>query len=59
MESDAADPRAVDEAPDEPTLPRHLAALVGALQGPTDLGIHHDRYLTYPHEDESEGAITA
>jgi hypothetical protein len=40
-------------------LPRHLAALVGALQGPPDLGAHHDRYLTYPHREESGGAATA
>jgi hypothetical protein len=44
---------------DEPRLPMHLAALVGALQGPPDLGAHHDRYLTYPHHEESDGAASA
>ncbi|MDQ2812507.1 MAG: hypothetical protein M3Z75_11720 [Actinomycetota bacterium] len=27
-------------------LPRHLAALVGALSGPADLGRNHDKYLS-------------
>ncbi|GAB3883156.1 hypothetical protein [Microbispora bryophytorum] len=49
----------IEEPLDEPALPRHLAALVGALQGPADLGVHHDRYLTYPHQEEPDGAITA
>ncbi|MET8156502.1 hypothetical protein ABZT47_09005 [Sphaerisporangium sp. NPDC005289] len=48
-----------EDALDEPQLPRHLAALVGALQGPADLGVHHDWYLTYPHREESDGAIIA
>ncbi|MFC4533601.1 hypothetical protein [Sphaerisporangium dianthi] len=48
-----------EDALDEPQLPRHLAALVGALQGPADLGVHHDRYLTYPHHEQSDGAIIA
>ncbi|GIH69102.1 hypothetical protein [Sphaerimonospora thailandensis] len=48
-----------EEPIDEPRLPRHLAALVGALQGPADLGVHHDRYLTYPHHEESDEAIIA
>jgi hypothetical protein len=47
------------DAPDEMGLPPHLAALVGALQGPPDLGVHHDRYLTYPHREETDGAATA
>lgn len=44
---------------DEPQLPRHLALLVGALQGPSDLAVHHDAYLTYPHEENSGEAATA
>jgi hypothetical protein len=32
---------------------------VDALQGPTDLGTHHDHYLTYPHHEESGGVATA
>jgi len=33
-------------------LPRHLAALVGALSGPSDLGRNHDKYLSEitPHD---------
>ena len=47
-------------ADEEPRLPRHLAALVGALQGPVDLGVNHDAYLTYPaHRDGSDGAASA
>ncbi|MFG1825399.1 hypothetical protein ACGFIJ_23175 [Microbispora bryophytorum] len=44
-----------EEPLDAPALPRRLAA----LQGLADLGVHHDRYLTYPHHEESDGAITA
>ncbi|WP_379523072.1 hypothetical protein [Nonomuraea insulae] len=44
---------------DEPQLPRHLAVLVGALQGPSDLAVHHDAYLTYPHHKDSGEAATA
>ncbi len=40
-------------------LPRHLAALVGALNGPPDLGRNHDKYLTYPDRDEASGAASA
>ena len=40
-------------------LPRHLAALVGALKGPADLGRNHDKYLTYPDRDEVGGAASA
>jgi hypothetical protein len=47
------------ETSDEMRLPRHLAALVGALQGPADLGAHHDHRLTYPHHEESGGVATA
>lgn len=40
-------------------LPRHLAALVGALNGPPDLGRNHDKYLTYPDRDDASGAASA
>jgi hypothetical protein len=42
-----------------PGLPPHLAALVGALKGPPDLGRNHDRYLAYPDRDEAGGAASA
>ncbi|MEU8278112.1 hypothetical protein ACFYOK_30375 [Microbispora bryophytorum] len=35
----------IEEPLDKPALPKHLAGLVGALQGPADLGVHHDRRL--------------
>jgi hypothetical protein len=47
--------RAGDEIPE---LPRHLAALVGALKGPSDLGRNHDKYLAYPDRDEDSGAAS-
>lgn len=40
-------------------LPRHLAALVGALNGPSDLGRNHDKYLSYPDREEDRGAASA
>jgi len=40
-------------------LPRHLAALVGALNGPSDLGRNHDKYLSYPDREEDSGAASA
>jgi hypothetical protein len=43
-----------------PPLPRHLAALIGALQGPADLAANHDAYLTYAvGPDRTEGAASA
>ncbi len=45
---------------ESPSLPRHLAALVGSLVGPEDLGVNHDAYLTYPApEDGSPGVASA
>lgn len=38
-----------------PSLPRHLAALVGALQGPADLGANHDAYLAYASGEDGAG----
>ncbi len=42
-----------------PALPEHLAALVGVLQGPVDLGRNHDKYLTYTDRDDADGAASA
>jgi hypothetical protein len=48
------------EPSEGPRLPKHLAALVGALHGPEDLGVNHDAYLTYPSDGaESGGAASA
>jgi hypothetical protein len=33
-------------------LPPHLAALIGALNGPPDLARQHDKYLAYPDREE-------
>jgi hypothetical protein len=40
-------------------LPPHLAALVGALNGPPDLARQHDKYLAYPDREEHGGAASA
>ena len=55
------DVRAADASRNEEQLgrPRHLAALVGALTGPADLGRNHDKYLAYPDRDEGSGAASA
>jgi hypothetical protein len=56
------DERAEDanrERDEIPGLPRHLAALVGGLKGPPDLGRNHDKYLAYPDRDEASGAASA
>ncbi len=58
----ANDARADDAGRDRdevPELPRHLAALVGSLKGPSDLGRNHDKYLAYPDRDEASGAASA
>jgi hypothetical protein len=56
----ADDVRAADASRDEqPGLPQHLAALVGALKGPADLGRNHDKYLAYPDRDADSGAASA
>lgn len=57
----ADDTRATDASGDEGQsgLPRHLAALVGALKGPADLGRNHDKYLAYPDRDAGSGAASA
>ena len=48
-----------DSPEEEPRLPRHLSALVGALSGPPDLGRNHDKYLAYPDREETGGAASA
>jgi hypothetical protein len=58
----ADDARADDAGRDGdeiPELPRHLAALVGALKEPSDLGRNHDKYLAFPDRDEASGAASA
>jgi hypothetical protein len=57
----ADDVRAADASRDgeESGLPPHLAALVGALKGPADLGRNHDKYLAYPDRDADSGAASA
>jgi len=48
-----------DEREDAPALPEHLAALVGSLHGPADLGRNHDKYLSYPDREDAGGAASA
>jgi hypothetical protein len=48
-----------DDADESRRLLRHLAALVGALQGPADLGANHDAYLTYSDTDGSSGGAAS
>jgi hypothetical protein len=50
---------AEDGREDASRLPPHLSVLIGSLKGPPDLGRNHDKYLTYPHRDESGGAESA
>jgi hypothetical protein len=47
-----------DESP-TPPLPENLAALIGAIQGPADLGRNHDKYLAYPDREQAGGAASA
>jgi hypothetical protein len=58
-----ADDGRVDDASGDrdeiPGLPPHLAALVGALKGPPDLGRNHDKYLVFSDRDEASGAASA
>lgn len=39
-----------------PPLPENLAALVGSIQGPADLGRNHDKYLD---REQAGGAASA
>ena len=59
MANDARANDACEDRNEVPELPRHLAALVGALKGPPDLGRNHDKYLAYPDRDEASGAASA
>jgi hypothetical protein len=47
------------EKDDAAELPRHLAALVGSLRGPADMGLNHDKYLTYTDREKTGGAASA
>jgi hypothetical protein len=60
MSSDSTPPPAekAEQAESAP-LPKHLAALLGALRGPADLGRNHDKYLSYADREESSGAASA
>ena len=58
--AEQSSPEDAGESPDEqPRLPRHLSALVGALSGPPDLGRNHDKYLACPDREETGGAASA
>jgi hypothetical protein len=60
MTEDAVERGDEPEGPtDGPALPPHLAALIGALDGPADLARHHDKYLAYPDREEHGGAASA
>jgi hypothetical protein len=59
MTEQSSPAEAGDVADEKPRLPRHLAALVGALSGPPDLGRNHDKYLAYPDREETGGAASA
>jgi hypothetical protein len=55
-ENSAGDSREDDESP---APPENLAALIGAIQGPADLGRNHDKYLAYPDREQTGGAASA
>jgi hypothetical protein len=59
MASDGRVDDAGQEQDEASGLPRHLAALIGALNGPSDLGRNHDKYLSYPDREEASGAASA
>jgi hypothetical protein len=40
-------------------LPRHLASLVGSLNGPADLGRNHDHYLAFGADGDSPGGTAS
>jgi hypothetical protein len=48
-----------DDESQAPPLPENLAALVGSIQGPADLGRNHDKYLAYPDREQAGGAASA
>jgi hypothetical protein len=55
----SADAASGDQQADTASLPKHLSALVGSLQGPADLARNHDKYLAYPDREESGRAASA
>jgi hypothetical protein len=57
-ENSAGDSREDDASP-APPLPENLAALIGAIQGPADLGRNHDKYLAYPDREQAGRAASA
>jgi hypothetical protein len=59
MADDGREDDARRERHELPGLPQHLAALVGSLTGPADLGRNHDKYLAYPDRDEASGVASA
>lgn len=42
-----------------PPLPENLAALVGSILGPADLGRNHDKYLAYADREQAGDAASA
>jgi hypothetical protein len=48
-----------DDESQPPPLPENLAALVGSIQGPADLGRNHDKYLAYADREQAGGAASA
>jgi hypothetical protein len=48
-----------DDESQTPPLPENLAALVGSIQGPADLGRNHDKYLAFPDREQTGGAASA
>jgi len=59
MSDSAESGNEADAGNDTSGLPPHLAALVGALNGPPDLARQHDKYLAYPDREEHGGAASA
>jgi len=49
----------VEEPGEVAHLPKHLAALIGALRGPDDLGANHDAYLTFPSDGAAPGGAAS
>jgi hypothetical protein len=38
-----------------PPLPKHLSELMGAMEGPPDLAVNHDKYLTEIYNARYDG----
>jgi hypothetical protein len=56
--SEHTDPTGTEEGAG-PSLPKHLSVLVGSLQGPSDLGRNHDKYLAVTDRDTTGEAASA